>query len=345
MLPFKNEREHNYTHCTRGLKRSMLLFTLKHEGYFHGEKGGRAGQRCQERGDRKMGSWDLFLWHLLHFLWEMNAAVCACSVTSSSLFMGNECCCLCMFCDIFFTFYVKWMLLSVHVLWHLLHFLWEMNAAVYACSVTSSSLFMGNECCCLCMFCDIFFTFYGKWMLLSVHVLWHLLHFLWEMNAAVCACSVTSSSLFMGNECCCLCMFCDIFSLFMGNECCCLCMFCDIFSLFMGNECCCLCMFCHIFWLFVKQLLLSVRHCSGCWLGDREAWSDDLRGQNLQQLLGRKQTETVHSYCPDWKPPDHLFGEWFSRFHLVPGEFCLGHIILNIPDLLYPDPFVSQLQC
>ena len=175
-------------------------------------------------------------------------------------------------------------------------------------SVTSSSLFMGNECCCLCMFCDIF-TFYGKWMLLSMHVLSHLLHFLCEMNAAVCACSVTSSSLFM------------------------------------GNECCCLCMFCHIFWLFVKQLLLSVRHCSGCWLGDREAWSDDLRGQNLQQLLGRKQTETVHSYCPDWKPPDHLFGEWFSRFHLVPGEFCLGHIILNIPDLLYPDPFVSQLQC
>ena len=139
------------------------------------------------------------------------------SVTSSSLFMGNECCCLCMFCDIFFTFYGKWMLLSMHVLWHLLHFLCEMNAAVCACSMTSSSLFMGNECCCLCMFCDIFFTFYGKWMLLSMHVLWHLLHVLWEMNAAVCACSVTSSSLFMGNECCCLCMFCDIFFTFYGK--------------------------------------------------------------------------------------------------------------------------------
>ena len=63
MLPFKNEREQNYTHCTRALKLNMLLFTLKHERYFHGEKGGRAGQRCQERGDQKMGSWDLFAYH------------------------------------------------------------------------------------------------------------------------------------------------------------------------------------------------------------------------------------------------------------------------------------------
>ena len=46
MLPFKNKREQNYANCTRALTLSMLLFTLKHEGYFPGEKGGRAGQRC-----------------------------------------------------------------------------------------------------------------------------------------------------------------------------------------------------------------------------------------------------------------------------------------------------------
>ena len=65
MLPFKNKREQNYANCTRALKLSMLLFTLKHEGYFPGEKGGRAGQRCLfllGGGDQKMWSWELFVY-------------------------------------------------------------------------------------------------------------------------------------------------------------------------------------------------------------------------------------------------------------------------------------------